>query len=170
MNTSRMSHDFLCGIGFDVHPLQSIDNARGIMLCGVHIPCSYEVIAHSDGDVALHALVDALLGAIGEGDIGEHFSPNDPRWKNANSIQFVKHALQLCHQKNATVVNIDITLICEQPKIVPHKSAMRNQLIRLFSLPAERINIKATTTEKLGFLGRSEGIAAQAIVSVKIPV
>lgn len=169
MNTSKMNYDFLCGIGFDVHPLKQIDNANGIMLCGVHIPCPYEVIAHSDGDVALHALVDALLGAIGEGDIGEHFSPSDPRWKNANSIQFVAHALTLCHQKNATVVNIDITIICEQPKIVPHKSAMREQLIRLLSLPPERINIKATTTEKLGFLGRSEGIAAQAIVSVKIP-
>lgn len=170
MNTRKTDYDFLCGIGFDVHPLKSVDHARGIMLCGVHIPCPYEVIAHSDGDVALHALVDALLGAIGEGDIGEHFSPSDPRWENANSIQFVEHALALCRQKNASVVNIDITLICEQPKIVSHKLAMREQLIRLFALPPERINIKATTTEKLGFLGRSEGIAAQAVVSVKIPV
>ena len=169
MNTSKIQYDFLCGIGFDVHPLKQVESARGIMLCGVLIPCPYEVIAHSDGDVALHALVDALLGAIGEGDIGEHFSPSDSRWKNANSIQFVKHALALCHQKNAIVVNIDITLICEQPKIVPHKSAMKEQLIRLFSLSPERINIKATTTEKLGFLGRSEGITAQAITSIKIP-
>lgn len=169
MNTSRINYDFLCGIGFDVHPLKRVESQNGIMLCGIPVPCPYEIIAHSDGDVALHALVDALLGAIGEGDIGEHFSPNDSRWKKANSIQFVKHALHLCHQKNVLVVNIDITLICEQPKILRYKPTMREKLIELFSLPKDRVNVKATTTEKLGFLGRSEGIAAQAIVSVKVP-
>lgn len=161
--------DFLAGTGFDVHPLKTADNAAGIMLCGLHIACPYEVVAHSDGDVALHALVDAMLGAIGEGDIGEHFPPTDPKWKNANSTQFVEHALTLCREKNAALVNVDITIICEHPKISPHKSAMREQLSRVLSLPLNRVNIKATTTEKLGFLGRSEGIAAQAVVSIKVP-
>jgi 2-C-methyl-D-erythritol 4-phosphate cytidylyltransferase/2-C-methyl-D-erythritol 2,4-cyclodiphosphate synthase len=169
MNTSKINYDFLCGSGFDVHPLKSTDRADGIMLCGVQIHCGYEVIAHSDGDVALHALVDALLGAIGEGDIGEHFPPTDPKWKKANSTQFVQHALTLCQEKNAALVNVDITIICEHPNISPHKSAMRKHLSTILSLPENRINMKATTTEKLGFLGRSEGIAAQAVVSVKIP-
>ena len=167
---SPTQYDFLCGIGFDVHPLKPVENACGIVLCGIPIPCSFAVIAHSDGDVALHALVDALLGAIGEGDIGEHFPPSDLRWKNANSIQFLEHALTLCQQKKAQLVNIDITIICEHPKISPYKTQMRKQLSQVLLLPIERINIKATTTERLGFLGRSEGIAAQAIASIKIPI
>ncbi len=161
--------DFLAGTGFDVHPLKTMDNSAGIMVCGVHIACPYEVVAHSDGDVALHALVDAMLGAIGEGDIGEHFPPTDPKWKNANSTQFVEHALTLCREKNAALVNVDITIVCEHPKISPRESDMREQLSRMLSLPINRVNIKATTTEKLGFLGRSEGIAAQAVVSIKVP-
>lgn len=168
MNT-KINYEFLVGMGFDVHSLKVTENTRGIMLCGIHIPCPYEVIAHSDGDVALHALVDALLGAIGEGDIGEHFPPSDMQWKNARSLQFVEHALALYQKQNASLVNIDITLICEYPKISPHKLTMREQLSHVLSLPVERINIKATTTEKLGFLGRSEGIAAQCVVSVKMP-
>lgn len=167
MNTAHF--DFLSGIGFDVHALKPVSHNHHLVLCGVAIPAHFEIIAHSDGDVALHALVDALLGAIGSGDIGEHFPPADARWKNANSIQFVDHALQLCREKNALIVNVDITLICEQPKITPHKKAMREKLAAILQLDINRINIKATTTEKLGFLGRSEGVAAQAIVSVKIP-
>ena len=111
MNTLKKNDDFLAGTGFDVHPLKTVDNAAGIMLCGVHIACPYEVIAHSDGDVALHALVDALLGAIGEGDIGEHFPPTDPTWKNANSTQFVEHALTLCQKKNVSLFNVYIPII-----------------------------------------------------------
>lgn len=161
------SSDFLVGQGIDVHALKPLDHDHFIMLCGIKIPCRYELLAHSDGDVALHALVDALLGAIGAGDIGEHFPPSDLRWKNADSSKFVLHALQLCAEKKAILVNVDITVICEAPKLSAFKSLMRDNLITL--LKCDRVNIKATTTEKLGFLGRSEGIAAQAIVSVKIP-
>src|SRR3990167_407104 len=171
MNTpKKIVYDFLIGSGFDVHALQSLDHDNLIMLAGVAIPCRYKLIAHSVCDVILHALVDAILGAIGEGDIGEHFSPADSRWKNADSAQFIHHALALCAQKNAQLVNVDITIIGEHPTISPHKPIMKNNLEKLLFLKSERINIKATTTEKLGFLGRSEGIAAQAVVSVKIPV
>lgn len=166
----NMAFDFLTGQGFDVHALQSLDHDHFIMLCGIKVPCRFQLIAHSDGDVALHALVDALLGAIGAGDIGEHFPPTDLQWKHADSAQFVLHALQLCHEKNAVIVNIDMTIIAEKPKILSYKSAMHEKLVALLQLNPERINIKATTTEKLGFLGRSEGIAALAVVSVKIPV
>ncbi|MCX7120802.1 MAG: 2-C-methyl-D-erythritol 2,4-cyclodiphosphate synthase [Gammaproteobacteria bacterium] len=161
------SSDFLVGQGLDVHALKPVDHDHFIMLCGIKIPCRYELIAHSDGDVALHALVDALLGAIGAGDIGEHFPPSDLRWKNADSSQFILHALALCAEKKAVLVNVDITIVCETPKLFSFKSAMRDHLIKL--LNCNRVNIKATTTEKLGFLGRSEGVAAQAIVSMKIP-
>ena len=165
------SYDFLSGMGFDVHALEpSCLENNTILLCGILVPSSFKIIAHSDGDVALHALVDAMLGAIAEGDIGEHFSPNDLRWKDKDSAHFVKHALQLCKNKKAVLVNIDITLICEQPKILTYKKLMRDNIAKLLSLPINRVNIKATTTEKLGFLGRKEGIAAHAIVSVKIPV
>ncbi|HLD84304.1 MAG TPA: 2-C-methyl-D-erythritol 2,4-cyclodiphosphate synthase [Coxiellaceae bacterium] len=157
----------LVGTGFDVHALKKAPQQH-IMLCGICVPCDFQVIAHSDGDVALHALTDALLGAIGAGDIGEHFPPTDMRWKGADSTQFLTHALQLCSSKNATLNNIDLTIICEAPKITPYKQAMKEKLILLTGLSSERINIKATTTEKLGFLGRQEGIAAQAIVSVAV--
>lgn len=160
---------FHSGIGFDVHAFEPCDEANHIRLCGLSIPSHYRVLAHSDGDVALHALVDAMLGTIGAGDIGEHFPPSDMRWKNANSTAFVKHALSLLHEKNAVLVNVDITIICEYPRLTPHKRAMKEALVEMLQLKPECVNVKATTTEKLGFLGRSEGIAAQAIVSVKIP-
>src|SRR3990167_7754069 len=158
---------FLIGQGFDVHALKPLNHDHFIVLCGIKIPCRYELIAHSDGDVALHALVDALLGAIGAGDIGEHFPPTDSRWENADSSKFVLHALQLYSKKKAILVNVDITVICETPKIFTFKSVMRDNLIQL--LQCNRVNIKATTTEKLGFLGRSEGIAAMVSVSVQMP-
>ena len=164
-----MPHNFLTGQGFDVHALKALDRDHYIILGGMQIPCRFELIAHSDGDVILHALVDAILGAIGQGDIGEHFPPSDLRWKNADSSQFVQHALTLCREHNATLVNVDITLIAEKPKITAYKLIMREHLSQLLHLNLERINIKATTTEKLGFLGRSEGIAALATVSIKIP-
>ena len=164
-------YDFLSGIGFDVHAIVRTDLKNNtIPLCGIAIPSPFKIIAHSDGDVALHALVDAMLGALAEGDIGEHFSPNDPKWKNKNSAYFVTHALQLCENKKAILVNVDITIICEEPKILAYKKSMRENIAKLLFLPIERVNIKATTTEKLGFLGRKEGIAAQAIVSIKIPI
>jgi 2-C-methyl-D-erythritol 2,4-cyclodiphosphate synthase len=169
-NSSHFTYDFLVGQGFDVHALKPLDHDNHIMLCGIKVPCRFQLIAHSDGDVVLHALVDALLGAIGAGDIGEHFPPTDDRWKNADSSEFIKHAMQLYHEKNAILVNVDVTIIGEKPKILPYKTAMQEKLVSLLKLPLDRMNIKATTTEKLGFLGRSEGIAAQAIVSVKIPL
>ena len=169
MITSK-TFDFFSGIGFDVHALKWLDRESSIPLCGIAVPCHFQVIAHSDGDVALHALVDAMLGAVGAGDIGEHFPPTDTRWENADSTQFVLHTMKLLHQKNATLVNVDITIICERPKILHYKNAMKEKLVMMLGLKPERVNIKATTTEKLGFLGRSEGIAAQAIVSVKMPV
>ena len=160
---------FLAGHGFDVHPLKTTNTETQIMVCGVPIPCCFELVAHSDGDVALHALTDALLGTIGAGDIGEHFPATNDRWKNKASSLFLSHALLLLKNADATLVNLDITIICEAPKISPFKLAMKNKLAELTGLPLHRINIKATTTEKLGFLGRGEGIAAQAVVSVKVP-
>jgi len=159
---------FTTGIGFDVHAFEPADPGQGIWLCGISIPADFKVIAHSDGDVALHALVDAMLGAIGAGDIGEHFSPNDDRWKNASSKQFVTYALDLFAQQKAVLVNADITIICEYPRLSAHKPTMKKNLAALLGLPDNRVNVKATTTERLGFTGRSEGIAAQATVSVKI--
>lgn len=162
--------EFFVGQGLDVHALKPLDHDHSIPLCGVKVPCRFQIIAHSDGDVVLHALVDALLGAISAGDIGEHFPPNDLKWKNADSMQFVKQALQLCAEKQAVLVNVDITIVVEKPKISTYKNAMKGKLVELLGIDLDRINIKATTTEKLGFLGKSEGIAAQAIVSIKIPV
>lgn len=165
-----MSHSsiFVTGLGFDVHQLKPLNDTREIMLCGVAIPSQYDVIAHSDGDVVLHALTDALLGAIGAGDIGEHFPPTEKKWKNADSSLFLSESLRLYEKRNAKLVNIDITIICETPKINPYKIKMKNRLSMLTELPLHRINIKATTTEKLGFLGRSEGIAAQVVVSTQL--
>lgn len=164
-------YDFLSGIGVDVHAFlpEKQDQNHTIPLCGIAVPCPFKIDAHSDGDVALHALVDAILGAIGEGDIGEHFPPSDPRWKNKNSAHFVSHALMLCHQKNGALIHVDMTFLCEIPKISAYKKSMRDYLSHLFNIPIERINIKATTTEKLGFLGRKEGIAVIVITNVKMP-
>jgi len=156
------------GLGFDAHALKK-SSPGSIILCAHPIACEYGVIAHSDGDVALHALADAMLGAIAAGDIGEHFSPTDDRWKDAASTLFIEHILRLYEFKNAALVNIDLTIICEEPKISPHKTVMKKNLSRITQLPLERINVKATTTEQLGFLGRKEGVAAQAIVTVKLP-
>lgn len=152
------------GTGYDVHRLGPGD---GVWLCGVEIPCPYSLIGHSDADVGLHALVDALLGAIGAGDIGQHFPPSDPQWKGAASSVFVEHAVSLARKANATPVHADITLICERPKIGPNRDAMQKRVADLLGMRPSAVNIKATTTEGLGFAGRGEGIAAQAIVTVK---
>ncbi|HEX8233847.1 MAG TPA: bifunctional 2-C-methyl-D-erythritol 4-phosphate cytidylyltransferase/2-C-methyl-D-erythritol 2,4-cyclodiphosphate synthase [Caulobacteraceae bacterium] len=154
------------GQGFDVHRFGPGD---AVWLCGVRIPLGHGLVGHSDADVGLHALTDALLGAIGAGDIGQHFPPSDPQWRGAASDRFVRHALQLIRSQGAEVLNADITLICEVPKVGPHREAMRASLAELLDLPPSRVSVKATTTEGLGFIGRGEGVAAQAIVAVEAP-
>jgi 2-C-methyl-D-erythritol 2,4-cyclodiphosphate synthase len=135
-----------------------------IVLGGVRIPHSHGVVAHSDGDVVLHALCDALLGAAGLGDIGQHFSDSDPQWKGADSRRFVVRVLALLRARRLAVANVDFTVLAQAPKIAPYREAMRRQIAQLLEVGEERVNIKATTTEGLGFLGRAEGIAAQAVV------
>ena len=147
------------GIGFDVHAFGEGDH---VMLAGVRVPHTRGVIAHSDGDVVLHALCDALLGAAGLGDIGQHFSDQDARWKDADSPVFVNAVMQMLAAKGFEVVNADITVLAEEPKLAPHREAMLESLRRLLRTPA--VNLKATTTEQLGFIGRGEGLAAQAAV------
>jgi 2-C-methyl-D-erythritol 2,4-cyclodiphosphate synthase len=149
------------GSGFDVHAFGPGDF---VMLGGVRIAHGRGVIAHSDGDVLLHALCDALLGAAGLGDIGQHFPDSDPRCKGAASARFVTAVLGLVRGAGLTVVNVDLTLIAEAPRIGPHREAIRREVARLLELAPERVNLKATTTERLGFLGRAEGLAAQAVV------
>lgn len=149
------------GSGFDVHAFGPGDS---VMLGGVRIAHVRGVIAHSDGDVLLHALCDALLGAAGLGDIGQHFPDSDPRWKGVASARFVTAVLALVRGAGLSVVNVDLTLLAEAPRIGPHREAIRHEVARLLELPPERVNLKATTTERLGFLGRAEGLAAQAVV------
>ena len=154
------------GLGYDVHRFCQGDH---IVLCGIEIPYTKGLLGHSDADVGLHALTDAVLGAIAMGDIGEHFPPTDDRWRGQSSDKFVSFAMDALRLKNGDLINVDLTIICEAPKILKFKSSMSLNLSRLLKLPNSRINIKATTTEGLGSIGRSEGIAAQAVVSVKIP-
>jgi 2-C-methyl-D-erythritol 4-phosphate cytidylyltransferase/2-C-methyl-D-erythritol 2,4-cyclodiphosphate synthase len=145
------------GMGFDAHRFLPTQNGS-----------SNDIEANSDGDVGLHALVDALLGSVAAGDIGMHFTPNDPQWTGANSSIFLKHALKIVHEKGGDLINIDITVIGEKPTVSPYRQIMREKLSELLGLDIERVSVKATTTEKMGFLGREEGIAAQAIVSVLV--
>lgn len=149
------------GSGIDVHAFGPGDH---LMLGGVRIAHGRGVVAHSDGDVVLHALCDALLGAAGLGDIGQHFPDSDPRWKGAASARFVAAVLELLRARRLAVVNADLTVIAEEPRVAPHRDAIRREVARLLEVPLERVNLKATTTERLGFLGRAEGIAAQAVV------
>lgn len=150
------------GLGYDVHRLAPGD---GVYLCGVFIACPLQLIGHSDADAGLHAITDALLGAAGLGDIGDHFPPTDERWRGADSAMFLEHAVTIAKNAGARPVHCDVTLICERPKIGPHKAAMKARVAALLGLPPARVNIKATTTEKLGFTGRGEGLAAQAVVA-----
>ena len=149
------------GSGIDVHTFGPGDS---IVLGGVRIAHSHGVVAHSDGDVVLHALCDALLGAAGLGDIGQHFSDSDPRWRGADSRGFVTSVLAMVHAAGLAVANADITVLAQVPRIAPHRLAMRAQVAQLLGIAETRVNVKATTTEGLGFLGRAEGIAAQAVV------
>ena len=148
------------GQGFDVHAFGPGDS---IMLGGVRVPHTAGVLAHSDGDVVLHAVCDALLGAAGLGDIGQHFSDKDPRWKGADSAQFITAVLQMLAARKLRVGNVDVSVIAEVPKVGPVRDAIRARLAALLGVGLTDVNVKATTTERLGFLGRSEGIAAQAI-------
>ena len=151
------------GSGFDVHRLT---DGEDLWLCGVKIDHPQGLAGHSDADVAIHALVDALLGAIAAGDIGDHFPPTDPQWKGASSDRFLAHAATLVRQSGHAIANVDVTIICEAPKIGPHKAAMRARLADIMGVALDRVSVKATTTERLGLTGRGEGIAAQAIATV----
>jgi len=153
------------GMGYDVHRLVPGD---GVHLCGVFIPCDLHLVGHSDADAGLHAITDALLGAASLGDIGEHFPPSDDRWKGADSVQFLEHAVRIAAEAGARPVHCDVTLICERPKIGPHKAAMKTRVAQVLGLAERRVNIKATTTEKLGFTGRGEGLAAEAVVTCQL--
>ncbi|WP_126174872.1 bifunctional 2-C-methyl-D-erythritol 4-phosphate cytidylyltransferase/2-C-methyl-D-erythritol 2,4-cyclodiphosphate synthase [Tsuneonella rigui] len=151
------------GTGFDVHRLAP---GEELWLCGVRVEHDLGLAGHSDADVGLHAVVDALLGAVGAGDIGQHFPPTDPQWKGAPSSRFVQHAVSLVAQAGYRVGNIDLTLICEAPKIGTHREVMQAKLAELAGVDLGAVNVKATTTERLGFTGRGEGIAAQAVATV----
>ncbi|WP_430445493.1 bifunctional 2-C-methyl-D-erythritol 4-phosphate cytidylyltransferase/2-C-methyl-D-erythritol 2,4-cyclodiphosphate synthase [Sphingorhabdus contaminans] len=150
------------GTGFDVHRLVA---GEELWLCGIRIAHDKGLSGHSDADVAIHALTDAILGALALGDIGDHFPPSDPQWKGASSDRFLKHAMTLAKNEGYVLANADVTIICEAPKIGPHRQAMRIRLSEIMGAELSRISVKATTTELLGFTGRGEGIAAQAIVT-----
>jgi 2-C-methyl-D-erythritol 4-phosphate cytidylyltransferase/2-C-methyl-D-erythritol 2,4-cyclodiphosphate synthase len=154
------------GQGFDAH---RFGPGKGLWLCGMWIDHDHSLIGHSDADAGLHALTDALLGAIGEGDIGDHFPPDDPRWKGAPSSLFLRHAAGLIAARGGRVVNADVTLICERPKIKPHRDAMRSRMAELLELGVDQVSVKATTSETMGFTGREEGLAALAVASVETP-
>jgi 2-C-methyl-D-erythritol 4-phosphate cytidylyltransferase/2-C-methyl-D-erythritol 2,4-cyclodiphosphate synthase len=154
------------GQGYDVHRWGP---GESVWLCGLEIPHDQTLIGHSDADAGLHALTDAILGAIAEGDIGDHFPPTDPRWKGARSDLFLKHAVQLVKARGGRLANVDVTLICERPKVKPHRQAMRERLADILELPLDAVSVKATTSEGLGFTGRGEGLAAQAVATVELP-
>lgn len=156
----------MVGFGFDVHRLEP---GRPLILGGVEIPSPHGTVAHSDGDVVFHALVDALLGALALGDIGEHFPDTDPRWKGAASSLFVEHAVGLVRSTGHRIINIDCTLVLESPKILPFKLQMRENMARLCGLPLERVAVKATTSERMGYIGRREGVHAFVVCEVQSP-
>ena len=151
------------GSGIDVHAYGPGD---ALVLGGVRVPSSHGVVAHSDGDVLLHALVDALLGAAGLGDIGEHFPDTDPRWRGADSRQFVTATVEMLARRSWRVVNADLTLLAQQPQLAPWREQIRHSVANLLGVPVSEVNLKATTTEHLGFLGRNEGLAAMATVLI----
>lgn len=153
------------GMGFDVHRLES---GEELWLGGIHIPFDKGLFGHSDADVALHALTDALLGTISAGDIGSHFPPSDPQWRGAASHRFVEHARDLITARGGVIDHVDLTIICEAPKIGPHRDAMRARIAAMLNMPMDNVSVKATTTERLGLTGRGEGIAAQAIATVRL--
>jgi 2-C-methyl-D-erythritol 4-phosphate cytidylyltransferase/2-C-methyl-D-erythritol 2,4-cyclodiphosphate synthase len=157
--------EFRTGMGYDVHRFGPGDH---VMLCGVRVPHDRGVVAHSDGDVGLHALTDAILGAIGDGDIGQHFPPSDPRWRGASSDRFLRHAVDLLAARGGRVANVDVTIVCERPKVGPHRTAMVERMAAILGVGPDRVSVKATTSETLGFTGRAEGLAAQAVATVAL--
>jgi 2-C-methyl-D-erythritol 4-phosphate cytidylyltransferase/2-C-methyl-D-erythritol 2,4-cyclodiphosphate synthase len=154
------------GQGFDAHRWGP---GSSVWLCGVEIAHDQTLIGHSDADAGLHALTDAILGAMGDGDIGDHFPPTDPQWKGASSDRFLVHAVERLQARGGRLVNVDVTLICERPKVKPHRQAMRERLAALLALPLDAVSVKATTTEAMGFTGRGEGLAAQAVATIDLP-
>lgn len=155
--------DLRLGNGFDVHRFSEGDH---VVLCGVNVPHDKGLKGHSDADVGMHAATDAIYGALAEGDIGQHFPPSDPQWKGAESHIFLRHAVDLASQKGYSICNIDVTLICEKPKIGPHAARMRKVMAQITGLNPDQVSVKATTSEQLGFTGREEGIAAIATAAL----
>lgn len=158
--------DIRTGTGYDVHAFGEGDH---VMICGVRVPHNKGFLAHSDGDVGLHALVDAILGALADGDIGSHFPPSDAKWKGASSDQFLKYAIERVTQRGGRVANLEVTMICERPKIGPLRDAMRARIAEISGVDISRVAVKATTSERLGFTGREEGIAATASATIRLP-
>jgi len=166
MAEALVARQIRVGQGVDAHRWGPGDS---VWLCGVEIAHGQTLVGHSDADAGLHALTDAILGALGDGDIGDHFPPTDPRWKGASSDRFLAHAVERVAARGGRIVNVDVTLICEQPKIKPHRQAMRERLAGLLALPVDAVSVKATTTEQMGFTGRGEGLAAQAVCLIELP-
>ncbi len=164
--SGSMTYITKLGTGFDVHAFGEGDH---VWLGGIRVPHDRGVIAHSDGDVILHALTDAILGALADGDIGTHFPPSDPQWRGASSDRFLAHAVNLVRERGGIVDHLDTTLLCEKPRLGPHREAMRQRIAEIAGLRLDQVSLKATTTEKLGFTGRSEGIAAQAAATIRLP-
>jgi 2-C-methyl-D-erythritol 2,4-cyclodiphosphate synthase len=154
------------GQGLDVHPF---DDTRPLILGGVRIAETGGLAGHSDADAVLHAVVDALLGAAGAGDIGHYFPSGDPQWAGADSARFVREAKRIIDEMDGTISNIDVTIVAQKPKLAPHREAMRDSIAHLLGMPAGHVNVKATTTDHLGFIGRAEGICAMAIVAISLP-
>lgn len=167
LGRKTMQMEYRTGHGFDVH---AFEDGNAVVLCGVEIPHTHRLKGHSDADVGMHALTDAILGAIGEGDIGDHFPPSEPKWKGAPSHLFLEKARDLVAAQKGKVTHCDVTLICESPKIGPHRDRMRSALALILNINDARISVKATTTEELGFTGRREGIAAMATATVALPI
>ena len=160
-----LSGDSVTAMGYDAHRFGDGDH---VWLCGVKVPHDHGLIGHSDADAGLHALTDAILGCIGAGDIGQHFPPSDAQWRGAPSWKFLDHAARLVAQKGGRIIHCDVTLICERPKIGPHRDAMRARIGEILGLDMSRISVKATTTEGMGYTGRREGLAAQAVATVRL--
>jgi 2-C-methyl-D-erythritol 4-phosphate cytidylyltransferase/2-C-methyl-D-erythritol 2,4-cyclodiphosphate synthase len=158
--------DVRTGTGFDAHRFGPGDH---VWLCGVKVPHGSALVGHSDADVGLHALTDAILGALGAADIGAHFPPSDERWRGAPSHLFLDHAAQLVRKQGGLISHVDVTLICERPKVAPHREAMRARIADILQINADRVSVKATTSDGLGFTGRSEGFAAQAVATIRLP-
>ena len=155
--------EFRLGNGYDVHRFGEGDH---VWLCGVKVPHGRSLQGHSDADVGMHALTDAIYGALAEGDIGQHFPPSDPQWKGAESHIFLRHAIKLARDKGYEMMNCDVTLVCERPKVGPHAQAMRLALAEIMDIAMDKVSVKATTSERLGFTGREEGIAALATAAL----